>query len=86
MLPPFHHNPTFVGPTPDGTFLLFFIGADNATDVLDCTGGVPAHTPPIQVPSNHYITMAWTTDPVNGASATLVWRSEADVGHGSRML
>lgn len=30
VLPPFHHNPQVVGPTPDGFFLLFSIGRTNA--------------------------------------------------------
>ena len=36
MLPPFHHNPTFVGPTPDGYYLLFFIGTDRPQGEIDC--------------------------------------------------
>jgi hypothetical protein len=68
ILPPFHHNPTFVGPTPDGFYLSFFIGADNATNVIDCRTtipDVPVHpSPPID--SNGYITMAWTKDIMRG--------------------
>jgi len=71
VLPPFHHNPHLVGPTPDGYYLLFFIGATNASGVLDCTHGVPPSitngsvpnnpkSPPIY--SNTYISMAWTDD------------------------
>lgn len=71
VLPPFHHNPNLVGPTADGYWLLFFIGAPNATGAFDCTDGVPPgiangsvptnpRTPPIA--SNGYITMAWTDD------------------------
>ena len=28
ILPPFHHNPTAIGPTPDGYYLIFTIGAN----------------------------------------------------------
>eukprot|EP00750_Incisomonas_marina_P008108 INCI15235.1.p1 GENE.INCI15235.1~~INCI15235.1.p1 ORF type:complete len:430 (+),score=59.30 INCI15235.1:234-1523(+) len=66
VLPPFHHNPTFIGPTPDGMYLMFFIGANNASNVLDCTNGVPPGSHQVQVPSNNWISMAWTTDPVHG--------------------
>ena len=66
VFPPFHHNPTFVGPTPDGQYLSFFIGADNASNTLNCTGGVPPGSHQEQVHSNNYITMAWTENPVSG--------------------
>ena len=36
VLPPFHHNPTIVGPTPDGYYLLFFIGTDRPQAEIDC--------------------------------------------------
>ena len=39
VYPEFHHNPTVVGPTPDGYYLTFGIGATNASNVVDCAGG-----------------------------------------------
>jgi hypothetical protein len=36
VLPTFHHNPTAVGPTPDGYFLIFSIGTDDP-EPIDCT-------------------------------------------------
>lgn len=81
VLPPFHHNPTAVGPTPDGVYLLFFIGADEldpAATTIDCTQGVPSHcgkannfcrgTIPL---TNGQISMAWAKD-VNGPWQTRV--------------
>ena len=35
VLPTFHHNPTVVGPTPDGYFLIFSIGTDDP-ETIDC--------------------------------------------------
>jgi hypothetical protein len=67
VLPPFHHNPTVVGPTPDGFYLMFFIGADNQSFAFDCThGGMPPGAHPARVPSNNWISMAWARDPVAG--------------------
>ena len=72
VLPPFHHNPTFVGPTPDGYYLLFFIGANNVSGQVDCTHGIPDVPLPSSRPhrqnvdSNKYVTMAWAKDPVKG--------------------
>eukprot|EP00040_Diaphanoeca_grandis_P013761 m.69504 g.69504 ORF g.69504 m.69504 type:complete len:434 (+) comp24099_c0_seq1:91-1392(+) len=77
VLPPFHHNPTIVGPSPDGYFLMFFIGASNATflngtldPILDCREAVPNVPLPGKtkspLTSNRYITMATTKDVVNG--------------------
>lgn len=71
VLPPFHHNPTIVGPTPDGLYLMFFIGANNASGAIDCPGHkVPPHIPlpssGQDVDSNKYVTMAWTKDLVRG--------------------
>ena len=40
VLPTFHHNPTAVGPTPDGYFLIFSIGTDDPRQI-DCTAGIP---------------------------------------------
>jgi hypothetical protein len=40
VLPTFHHNPTVVGPTPDGYFLIFSIGTDDA-EQIDCEAGIP---------------------------------------------
>jgi hypothetical protein len=43
VLPPFHHNPTAIGPTPDGYYLIFSIGTTNPADwLLQCKGGLPA--------------------------------------------
>ena len=39
VYPVFHHNPTVVGPTPDGRYLMFMIGQTNASDIVDCAGG-----------------------------------------------
>jgi hypothetical protein len=41
VLPTFHHNPTVVGPTPDGYYLIFSIGIDDP-EQIDCTAGIPA--------------------------------------------
>jgi hypothetical protein len=46
VYPEFHHNPTALGPTPDGYYLLFMIGKTNASAVLNCTHSVP------EVPEN----------------------------------
>lgn len=73
VLPPFHHNPALVGPTPDGHWLLFFIGAANVTGQVDCSGGEPGVPQPSWpnaskqvVPGNGYISMAWTADLARG--------------------
>ena len=42
---PFHHNPTVVGPTPDGYYLLFAIGEFNASNIVDCSSGVTPEPP-----------------------------------------
>jgi hypothetical protein len=43
VLPPFHHNPTIIGPTPDGYFLIFSIGNTNTQDEqIPCEHAVPA--------------------------------------------
>ena len=59
---------TFVGPTPDGYYLLFFIGTDLPKREIDCRvriPDVPIHPdPPLK--SNGYTTMAWTKDIVHG--------------------
>ena len=63
--PEFHHNPSIVGPTPDGYYLLFMIGVTNASNIVDCTAAVP---PP---PPGHHgfsanagqIDMAWSRSP-----------------------
>ena len=74
VLPPFRHNPTFVGPTPDGYYLIFFIGATNDERLhIDCTRGNPpcayvqgdfcrggkGHKPA----SNGEISVAWARNP-----------------------
>ena len=43
VLPPFHHNPQIVGPTPDGYYLLFSIGNTKADPTLQikCEASVP---------------------------------------------
>ena len=69
VLPPFHHNPTFVGPTPDGYYLLFFIGTDRPQGEIDCRQGIPPDTPAHPDPplkSNGYTTMAYTKDITTG--------------------
>ncbi len=43
VLPPFHHNPTIIGPTPDGYYLIFSIGNTNTEDEqIPCERVVPA--------------------------------------------
>lgn len=43
VLPPFHHNPTIIGPTPDGYYLIFSIGNTNAeAEQILCERAVPA--------------------------------------------
>lgn len=68
VLPPFHHNPTFVGPTPEGFYLLFYIGTDSPGNEIDCRTAIPDKPihpdPPLK--SNGYTTMAYTKDIVNG--------------------
>lgn len=66
VLPPFRHNPSVIGPTPDGYYLLFFIGAGNASGEIDCTSGIPPVPLHPNPPSNGYITMAATRDVVAG--------------------
>jgi len=79
VLPPFHHNPTFVGPTPDGYYLLFYIGTNRPSHELDCplpfTGwanctpskrGCKIDHPTPKLKSNGYTTMAYTKDIVKG--------------------
>eukprot|EP00041_Stephanoeca_diplocostata_P018125 m.377693 g.377693 ORF g.377693 m.377693 type:complete len:396 (+) comp20926_c2_seq11:178-1365(+) len=79
VLPPFHHNPTAVGPTPDGYYLLFFIGADQVNTQIDCSRGIPKRctrdnnfcrgkSNPV---SNEAITMAYATS-VDGPWKTRV--------------
>jgi hypothetical protein len=44
VLPPFHHNPTIIGPTPDGYYLIYSIGNTNtAVEQIPCEQAVPAH-------------------------------------------
>lgn len=72
VLPPFHHNPTAVGPTADGHYLLYFIGADvpnPAATCIDCRAGVPAKCNKAtnfcraaDQPTNGQIAMAWSKD------------------------
>ena len=45
LFPPFHHNPSAVGPAPDGKFLLFMIGQSNASNIVDCRSGMKPVTP-----------------------------------------
>ena len=66
ILPAFHHNPSLIGPTPDGMYLIFFIGAPNATGMIDCRSVLPDVNPHPDPLSNGYITMAWAKDVVNG--------------------
>jgi hypothetical protein len=80
VLPPFHHNPTFVGPTPDGYYLLFYIGTDRPQAEIDCRQeipDVPKHPiPPLA--SNGYTMMAYTKDIVRGPwTQKLVLRNNA---------
>lgn len=43
VLPPFHHNPTVIGPTPDGYYLIFSIGNTNTEEEqIGCEHAVPA--------------------------------------------
>jgi hypothetical protein len=43
ILPPFHHNPTAIGPTPDGYYLIFSIGTNNPDEwLLQCESSLPA--------------------------------------------
>eukprot|EP01079_Euglenida_sp_SAG-EU17-18_P003864 gene3864-4248_t len=39
--PEFHHNPTVVGPTLDGFYLMYMIGHTNSSNVLRCEAGIP---------------------------------------------
>jgi len=69
VFPPFHHNEALVGPTQEGYYLLFFVGAGNISGQADCTNGVPDVPPSSMNPppeSKGRITMAWTKDLVNG--------------------
>ncbi len=66
ILPPFHHNPTILGPTKDGFYLLYYIGTDLPEKILNCSmkiPDVPIHPDPA---SNGYISLAYTKDIVNG--------------------
>jgi hypothetical protein len=43
VLPPFHHNPTTIGPTPDGYYLIYSIGNTNTeVEQIPCEQAVPA--------------------------------------------
>lgn len=60
VLPTFHHNPTIVGPTPDGYYLLAYIGADTPAETrINCAAhGVP--TERWRPLSNGISSMAWS--------------------------
>ena len=66
VFPEFHHNPTVIGPTSDGYYLLFMIGTTNTSDVYDCTSGVICPAPedePDAPAKTGVIDMAWSTSP-----------------------
>jgi hypothetical protein len=62
VYPEFHHNPTALGPTADGYYLLFMIGKTNVSAVLDCTHSVPIvkDTWPVYGSVAGRIDMAWS--------------------------
>ena len=78
--PPFAHNPTAIGPTPDGYYLVYSIGGVAAGDssatpeswYLNCTAGLPACATKGFCRShgtpdgNGQIVMSYTKDPVGG--------------------
>lgn len=69
VYPVFHHNPTILGPTGDGHYLMFFIGDDRGAETaVDCSAGLPQPTcafpPDSCMPlSADYISMAWSKSP-----------------------
>ena len=78
VFPEFHHNPSIVGPTPDGYYLLFMIGKTNATDVFDCTRGVICPTPEDEAGNGAktgIVAMAWSKS-IHGpwSTRTSPWR------------
>jgi hypothetical protein len=73
--PEFHHNPSIVGPTPDGYYLLFMIGVTNASAVHDCTKAVPP-TPSTGFSSSAgQITIAWSKSPAGPWQSRLALRN-----------
>ena len=59
-LPPFAHSVQAIGPTADGFFVLYFIGAPAPAAVIDCAaGGVPSHYVHPNPPSMNVLSVAW---------------------------
>ena len=71
VLPPFHHNPQVVGPTPDGFYLLFTIGTTKP-DVslqIECRGGGP----PSQCTERSNNFCRGTHMPISNGQINLAW-------------
>ena len=70
LYPEFHHSPRVVGPTQDGYYVMFMIGATNASNVVDCT----TNPRPVPVTGGNNaaigtISMAWSLAPSGPWSA-----------------
>jgi hypothetical protein len=57
---PFSHSVQAIGPTPDGFFVLFYIGLPDAAAVIDCAAnGVPPRYVHPNPPSMNVLSIAW---------------------------
>lgn len=80
VFPEFHHNPTVVGPTSDGFYLLFMIGVTNKSAVLDCTHGIPSDDPGHFNTNAGRIDMAWSKSPKGPWESRTVVRNDNKPG------
>lgn len=57
---PFSHSAQAIGPTPDGFYVLFYIGLPDPAAVIDCAAhGVPPHYVHPNPPSMNVLSIAW---------------------------
>ena len=57
---PFSHSVQAIGPTPDGFYVLYFIGLPDSAAVIDCAAnGVPPHYVHPNPPSMNVLSVAW---------------------------
>ena len=62
VLAPYAHSVQAVGPTADGFYVMFFIGAPAPAAVIDCAAhGVPPHYVHPNPPSMNVLSIAWAT-------------------------
>lgn len=76
VFPEFSHNPTVIGPTPDGYYLLFMLSVQNKTVIADCTHSVPNSTVPHEDTRAGRIVMAWSKSPKGPWESRTILRND----------